>query len=316
MFEAFDFGALDDPGFKEDAVREEIVAPILKRLGYTPTGQVRVQRSQNLVHPFVKIGTRKHPVNIIPDYTLGTRTRPCLRWTPKGPPSRSWSPCTPSRRTATRSTRRSVPPTTPCATAGGWSSLMWRGSSRSSTWSAADYDRRWADIERVLRPQSLLNPAIRDFHADFGLALQRMGLKSGEAVELRSFHLLMVSKVKDGVYSAATNTLYEGEKYLCQPRLSEDALVPLLSCLAKPLLDGVLEAVERQPFHVFLDQMVEVDLVVRLGPLTKGADDSFVPLEVLGIRSTRFDRTERPQSEPVPNYIHSLRRAFESLHRA
>ena len=34
MFEDLDFSVLDDPSFKEDAVREEIIAPILKRLGY------------------------------------------------------------------------------------------------------------------------------------------------------------------------------------------------------------------------------------------------------------------------------------------
>lgn len=34
MFEEFDFSLLDDPEFKEDAVREEIVAPILNRLGF------------------------------------------------------------------------------------------------------------------------------------------------------------------------------------------------------------------------------------------------------------------------------------------
>lgn len=70
MFENFDFGVLDDPRFKEDAVREEIVAPILRRLGYQPSGKARVQRSKTLTHPFVMIGVRKHPVSIVPDYTL------------------------------------------------------------------------------------------------------------------------------------------------------------------------------------------------------------------------------------------------------
>jgi hypothetical protein len=70
VFEDFEFRVLENPEFKEDAVREEIVAPIIKRLGYPPSGEVRVQRSKNLVHPFVRIGTRKHQVNIIPDYTL------------------------------------------------------------------------------------------------------------------------------------------------------------------------------------------------------------------------------------------------------
>ena len=85
MFEGFDFSALDDPGFKEDAVREEIIAPMLRRLGFAPTGERRVQRSQNLVHPYVMIGTRKHKVNIIPDYTFWLGTPPLLILDAKAP---------------------------------------------------------------------------------------------------------------------------------------------------------------------------------------------------------------------------------------
>ena len=68
MFE--DFTVLDDPSFKEDAVREELIAPLLRRLGYLPTGRLRVVRSKPLTHPFVMIGSKKYPVKIVPDYTL------------------------------------------------------------------------------------------------------------------------------------------------------------------------------------------------------------------------------------------------------
>jgi predicted type IV restriction endonuclease len=61
---------LDDREFKEDSGREVIITPILTRLGYTPSGSDRVIRSKSLVHPFIYVGTRKHPVTIIPDYTL------------------------------------------------------------------------------------------------------------------------------------------------------------------------------------------------------------------------------------------------------
>ncbi|MDI5949562.1 DNA methyltransferase [Flavobacterium yafengii] len=67
------FGQLDfktiatDPDFKEDSVREVIILPILKELGYT---QENIVRSKTLQHPFLKIGSKKRPINLIPDYTL------------------------------------------------------------------------------------------------------------------------------------------------------------------------------------------------------------------------------------------------------
>lgn len=67
------FGELDfrdiksNPDFKEDSVREVIILPILKELGYT---QEKIVRSKTLQHPFLKIGSKKRPVNLVPDYAL------------------------------------------------------------------------------------------------------------------------------------------------------------------------------------------------------------------------------------------------------
>ena len=44
----FDFKLLDDPDFKEDSVREEIILPLLKYLGYSASGQNRIVRSKSL----------------------------------------------------------------------------------------------------------------------------------------------------------------------------------------------------------------------------------------------------------------------------
>ncbi|MCA6072800.1 MAG: type I restriction enzyme HsdR N-terminal domain-containing protein [Endomicrobium sp.] len=53
--------------FKENSVREIIVVPILKELGYSDENIIR---SKTLRHPFLKIGSKKRPVNLVPDYVL------------------------------------------------------------------------------------------------------------------------------------------------------------------------------------------------------------------------------------------------------
>ncbi|MBI5675864.1 MAG: type I restriction enzyme HsdR N-terminal domain-containing protein [Nitrospirae bacterium] len=68
LFGQFDFRRLDsDPDFKEDSVREVIILPILKELGYR---QKDIVRSKRLQHPFLKIRNKKRPINLIPDYVL------------------------------------------------------------------------------------------------------------------------------------------------------------------------------------------------------------------------------------------------------
>lgn len=78
MFPDFDPSLLDSPDFKEDSVREIIVTPMLTRLGYTPSGHNRIARSKSLRHPFIYAGTRRCPINIIPDYTLYTGDKAIL----------------------------------------------------------------------------------------------------------------------------------------------------------------------------------------------------------------------------------------------
>ncbi|MCZ2299547.1 MAG: type I restriction enzyme HsdR N-terminal domain-containing protein, partial [Chitinophagales bacterium] len=68
LFGNLDFRTLtQNPDFKEDSVREVIILPILKELGYS---QENIVRSKTLQHPFLKTGSKKRPINLIPDYAL------------------------------------------------------------------------------------------------------------------------------------------------------------------------------------------------------------------------------------------------------
>ncbi len=67
------FGKLDfkkialNSDFKEDSVREVIILPIIRELGFT---QENIIRSKTLQHPFLKIGSKKRPINLVPDYVI------------------------------------------------------------------------------------------------------------------------------------------------------------------------------------------------------------------------------------------------------
>ncbi len=83
--EDFDFQLLNTGEFKEDAVREEIIHPILKELGYSAGGLNRIVRSRSLSHPYVKIGSRERPITIIPDYLLLSANKPAWILDAKAP---------------------------------------------------------------------------------------------------------------------------------------------------------------------------------------------------------------------------------------
>lgn len=85
LYEGFDWSLLNSSGFREDSVREELVAPLLRALGYSASGPHVIHRSRPLKHPFVYFGTKPHRIEIIPDYVLEVGSK--LRWVldAKGP---------------------------------------------------------------------------------------------------------------------------------------------------------------------------------------------------------------------------------------
>lgn len=70
ILEEFNYRELDNPEFKEDSVREEIIMPLIKALGYDYTGRCRIVRSRKLNHPFNMVGSKKYKIFIFPDYIL------------------------------------------------------------------------------------------------------------------------------------------------------------------------------------------------------------------------------------------------------
>lgn len=68
LFADFDFDLLKSPDFKEDSVREELILPILKALGYSAHGENKIIRSKKLRHPFVTIGSKEVALTNFPDY--------------------------------------------------------------------------------------------------------------------------------------------------------------------------------------------------------------------------------------------------------
>lgn len=85
LFKDFNFSLLDDPRFKEESVREELIGPLIKDLGYSNSGDTQVIRNHGLKHPFVSIGSSRKNVTIIPDYLMQVNEKPAWILEAKSP---------------------------------------------------------------------------------------------------------------------------------------------------------------------------------------------------------------------------------------
>jgi hypothetical protein len=85
ILENFDFKLIDYPEFREDSVREEIIIPIIKGLGYAANKPYQIIRSRKLLHPFVSIGSKRKEIYIIPDYLFEVAGKPAWILDAKSP---------------------------------------------------------------------------------------------------------------------------------------------------------------------------------------------------------------------------------------
>jgi hypothetical protein len=185
MFSNFDFSALESVHYKEDAVREDLISPLLKALGYQPTGKQRMQRSQSLLHPFVMIGSQKRKVYIIPDYTLFYDDQVVLVLDAKRP-----SESIIKSEHVEQAFSYAIHPEIRArsyALCNGHELVLYDIDRSGPVFQVkmAEIEQSWNEVLKHLSPEALLNHYHREFRPDLGIFL-----KIQELANLRTLHLL------------------------------------------------------------------------------------------------------------------------------
>lgn len=289
MFRDFDFSVLDSTDFKEDSVREEIIAPILKRLGYPASGPTRVQRSKTLVHPFVMIGSKKHKINIVPDYTLYVDDKIAAIIEAKSPQESIYE-----SEHVEQAYSYAIHPDVRADYYGLcngrelilYSVSKWEPVLRLQI---ADLETNWVAIEQALLPKFLVNPELRGFMPDYGMAMLKMGLSKDVEQHFVLHHLQMLMKAEDDLYVATTSTGLGGVEHIVTLDMPKSLYEQLLSKLPSDVSAGIADAMKRNPFQANLAGKVIVSGSGRPGDLTVGAFEEFVPLIVSRIVDVEYD---------------------------
>jgi Type I restriction enzyme R protein N terminus (HSDR_N) len=291
MFNDFDFSVLDSPEFKEDAVREEIIAPIIRRLGYRPSGSVQVQRSKPLVHPFVMIGSKRHVVNIIPDYTLfedgialavleakGPREKIVHSYHVEQAYSYAIHPDVRVKHYGLCNGRDLVI----------YSTDQWEPVLHLSI---REIDEEWAKVEETLLPRFLNNPEFRGFAPDYGLAMMKAGFSPDVMQLFVCHHLQALMRVTDDLCTVCTTTMGGDVEYLVTLDLSSEIYHELLQALPTDAATSIADALSHAPFQADVAGKVIITCAGYFDEVTKGEHEEFVPIRVSEISDVIFDPT-------------------------
>ena len=311
MFPNFDPQLFADHDFKEDAVREVLIAPMLTRLGYHPVGDHTVVRSKSLVQPFIYVGTRRHPVTIIPDYTLLSEGKPVLILDAKSPVESVTSIAN-----VQQAYSYAIHPEVRCqhfALCNGKQLALYSVNSPEPVLLLAfdEYLTRWSDIERHLSPKYLLQPELRNLKPDFGFRISQMGTTKEFELFMLETRLGMFARVNEGLFTASVNMTFGDEDHCVSYDFTPGLLEPMVAGLPKELRSEFLGALARAPFQACADLVVEVDLRARLGDPIKVQHETFVPLIVQEVLASRFNPAPiAKEATDIPPHVFRLRKAF------
>lgn len=311
MYQHFDPVLLSDPAFKEDSVREVIISPMLTRLGYHPSGNNVVIRSKPLVQPFIYVGTRRHPVTVIPDYTLYAEGKPLLVLDAKSP-----AESVESRPNVQQAYSYAIHPEIRAqyfALCNG-RRLAFYSVDRSEpllNMPFEQFETHWDQIEKHLAPKYLLEPALRQFAPDFGLAVTRTGLNSSAKITLLGARLNIFAKVSDGLYTAMVNTSFAGRDHCASFDFGAEKLPLLVAGLPAELRAQFRQALARAPFKAAADLHIEVDITTHLGEPITVQHEVFVPLVIEEVLGSRFNSTPATGDlQDIPPEVYRLSKAF------
>ena len=312
MFSGIEKSLFDSIDFKEDSVRELIIAPILTKLGFGPSGSTRVVRSKSLQNPFIRIGTRKHPITIIPDYTLYVNDKPHLILDAKAPHENVLDP-----RHVQQAYSYAIHMDIRCrefALCNGRELVVFDTASPVPLIHVRfeDFESRWEEIEKCLGPRYLAAPSLRKFAPDFGMSLVRMGFQKDTDLVMLDTRLNLFARVDDQLITATANCdMGYGEhcvSYDFHPRM----LPLIVAGLPSELAAQFCNAIGRAPHMAAAGLAIEIDVTARLGDVVEVDTESFVPLIIQEVHAARFNPAEVANDpNDVPDHVFKLRKAFK-----
>jgi hypothetical protein len=285
LFQNFDFHALETPGYPEDAVRENIVNPMLEQLGYRTSGPHQVIPAQAVSNPFVYLGASQHKVSILPDYllranganafTLGV-TAPSVNIHRGEVPEQAFAYAIhPEIRTFYYGlcNGREL-----CV-------YKWTRVEPVLAIPITDLDGRWEELVRLVGPQALSKPHLGEFLPDFGLSYLKLGGDRNAEFDFAGTEVNLVARVDENTFTLTSVIGGEDDAYLGSFNFPRSLYEEFLSCVPAGARDKVRTALSEEPYFIVFTKEDNFELIIHAGlggGIHTNEDEQYFPLTVTG----------------------------------
>lgn len=283
LFDGFDFSLLESEEFREDSVREELIAPLLRKLGYSASGENAIIRSRRLEHPFVSIGTASHKISIIPDYLL--QVKGANKWildakSPKEEIHKGRNIEQAFSYAIHREIRVNL-----YGLCNGKEFVLFHVSELAPVLSfeLQEIEKHWDGLYRAVSPLALTNPKLLDFRPDFGIALAKMGFLPTMTMHFPLVALYGFGRVSDELFTASSNVDFGEGPFAASFDFSRELLEKLVAFIPARQAELLRARLTRQPYlaHLPKDDPIVVHIKAKLGgTLQRNKEEAFIALEV------------------------------------
>lgn len=278
----FNYNVLNDPEYGEDSVREEIISPIIRALGFTSDSNNKVIRSRKLLHPFVSIGSQQKKINIIPDYVMEINKKPSWIMEAKAPNQDILN--TKHVEQAYSYAIHSEVRALYYGLCNGKEFLLYHVSEYEPV---LHFDIRllpsyWEELKKLLSPENLYKNSNRKLSKDFGLHLKRLGFDSFKELVFPGVPIAFIAKLGNDLYTFSTGFKEDETAYCASFDFNHEVLLQLKSEIPDDAFSILIEPLQDAMVNVqFCDALFYVNVRCRLdGKIQENENELFLPLTI------------------------------------
>lgn len=212
--EGFDFELLNDPEFKEDSVREEIIIPIINELGYSSQKPNQIIRSRNLLHPYVAIGSKRKEIYIMPDYLFEVAGKPAWILDAKSP-----NEAISKSKHVEQAYSYAIHPEVRVkffALCNGKEFVLYNIEHIEPLlkFKIESLPLYWGDVKRLLSPSTVFDHSQLVIKKDLGLHLKRLGFDQLESLVFPNVPITQIGQLDPDLFTIAGAVKENGESYV------------------------------------------------------------------------------------------------------
>lgn len=289
LFEAFNFEILNDPNYKEDSVREDIVAPILNKLGFSSTGKNKIIRSKTLTHPFVYIGSKERRIYIIPDYLCETENG--FKWIldAKAPTENI-----DKGNNLEQAYSYAIHPEVRAgiyALCNGHKFNAFHISEIDPIYSIniKEIDNNWEEFYKFFSPFHLENPVVKFFDPDLGIYLFKQGVTKESTFCFVGAWINTIAKVNDNLYTFFSVITLGQLKFAGSFDFPASKYDEFINSVPVERKEEIIKALTNQPYIKHFstkEESFEIIIEAKLGDgIIQNKNELYLPLDVL-----KFDK--------------------------